>query len=141
MSKTTDRIIFQVYLAQQSLRNRMKKKFTTEKVKVTPAQIMILFLLEQNNSQRMSELSRVLAIDNSTLTGLINRLEKTGFVMRKASKEDRRVYLITMTAKGFKECEKARIAIKQVNDGIKEGFSQDQIDIFKEVLQSIIQRK
>ena len=36
------------------------------------------------------------------ITGLIDRLEKAGLVTRQQSQKDRRVYLVTITARGLK---------------------------------------
>ena len=85
-----DRLIYQVFMAQQKLRIYLKSALLAEGVKVTPTQTGILFLLKRKNGMTMTELSQVLAADNSTMTGLVDRLEKSGFVVREASPTDRR---------------------------------------------------
>lgn len=51
-------------------------------------------------SQR--ELSDVLVVDRSNITGLLDRMEKSGWVQRADHPEDRRVYLVTLTPAGKK---------------------------------------
>ncbi|TRZ48533.1 MarR family transcriptional regulator, partial [bacterium] len=85
-----DRLIYLLFTAQQKLRTYLKKMMTKENVRVTTAQAGILFLLKQKDGRTMSELSQILSIDNSTITGLVDRLEKTGLVRRNASPHDRR---------------------------------------------------
>ena len=47
-------------------------------------------------------LSDVLVVDRSNITGLLDRMEKSGWVQRADHPSDRRVYLVTLTAEGRK---------------------------------------
>ncbi len=49
-------------------------------------------------SQR--ELSDYLVVDRSNITGLLDRMEKSGWVKRTDHPSDRRIYLVTLTAAG-----------------------------------------
>ncbi|MCP4669461.1 MAG: MarR family transcriptional regulator, partial [Deltaproteobacteria bacterium] len=90
------------------------------------------------NGQAMSQLSRRLILDNSTITGLIDRLEKSGFVIRKANLKDRRISLIHITPQGVKEVNKAKTVINRVNEEIKADFSKKEIESFKKILNSFV---
>jgi MarR family transcriptional regulator, organic hydroperoxide resistance regulator len=61
----------------------------------------------------MSELARLLACDNSNVTGLIDRLEERGLVERRAAEHDRRVKLVALTPAGkrLKNGVEARMAV------------------------------
>jgi DNA-binding MarR family transcriptional regulator len=131
---TNDRLIYQVFMAQHRLSTYLKRVLTVRGITVTMTQAGILFLLRQKNGQSMSELSRALFIDNSTITGLVDRLERTGFVRRDASSGDRRMFRIYVTPQGVEESKKAKVVIKEVNGKIKSGFSNDEMEIFKRVL-------
>jgi DNA-binding MarR family transcriptional regulator len=48
----------------------------------------------------MSELARLLACDNSNVTGIIDRLEERGLVERRNAPHDRRVKLVALTPEG-----------------------------------------
>src|ERR1051326_8579747 len=48
------------------------------------------------------ELSRKLIMHRSNITGLVDRLENRGLLRREASKEDRRIYRVLLTAEGRK---------------------------------------
>lgn len=133
--KKDDRLIYLIFTAQQKLRTYIKNALVKENIKVTTAQAGILFLLKQKNGQSMSELSQVLSVDNSTLTGLIDRLERSGFVRRNSNPGDRRALNIDITDTGVKELEKAKVVIRRINDEIKAGFSEQEIESFKKVLQ------
>jgi DNA-binding MarR family transcriptional regulator len=138
--KTDDRLIYQLFLAQQQLRTYTTNALLNEGIKVTLGQAGILFLLQRDDGQTMTELSKALAVKNATLTGLIDRLERSAFVIRKASRNDRRSIRIYITPEGIEECDKAKPVIKRVNEEIKSGFSQEEMEVFKRVLNSVLQK-
>jgi DNA-binding MarR family transcriptional regulator len=138
--QTDDRLIYLVFMAQQKLRTYVKNALAMKGVGITPTQAGILFLLKKKDGQSMTELSQVFSIDNSTITGLIDRLEKSGFVSRNASTSDRRMFRIYITPQGVEEINRAKTVIKRVNEEIKSGFSQKEIEIFKRILNSFLER-
>lgn len=139
MSKD-DRLIYLVFTAQQKLRTYLKNAMAEAGVTITPAQSAILFLLKKKDGQTMSELSSKLTLDNSTLTGLVDRLEREGFVKRNAGTADRRASHVFITGAGSEEIERARVVIRRVNDRIREPFTEGEIEAFKKVLSSFFER-
>lgn len=131
-----DRLIHLVFTAQHRLRTHLKNALDKAGVRITPAQAGILFLLKQHDGQSMSQLSQVLSLDNSTITGLIHRLEKSDFVKRIPSSEDRRISRIHITPQGMEEIGGAEIVVQRVNETIRSGFSPEEINVFKSVLNS-----
>ena len=132
-----NRLIYLLTKAQHRLVNYLKKELLAENIKVTSVQSGILFLLKQR-PHTMTELSRELAIDNSAITGMVDRLERVDFASRERHPSDRRTFLITITAKGLEEINKAKLTIRKVNDQIKEGFSEEEVEIFKRVLNGVL---
>jgi DNA-binding MarR family transcriptional regulator len=139
MSKD-DRLIYLVFTAQQKLRTHLKNAMADAGVSITPAQSAILFLLKRRDGQTMSGLSQELSIDNSTLTGLVDRLERSGFVKRNASTADRRASHVTITNSGNDEIERAKAVIRRVNDRIREDFTDEEVESFKKILKSFFVR-
>jgi len=135
-----DRLIFLVFTAQQKLRNYLKNKLKQGGTTITIAQGGILALLKQNSGLTMTELSHILSIDNSTITGLIDRLEKARLVQRNSSPHDRRVSRIVITPKGIEEVTRSVGIFKRVNEEVKSGFSHDEIEIFKKILGSFFEK-
>lgn len=137
---TDDRLIYLVFTAQQKLKTYLNNTLNSEGVTVTPAQAAILFLLREKDGQSMSELSHVLSMDNSTVTGLVDRLQKSGLVTRRANPDDRRVSLIRITPQGVEEIKKAKPVITRVNEQIKAGLSDQEINTFKGILNSFFEK-
>ena len=131
-----DRLIYLLTRAQHSLMTHLKHELNAKGNTITPAQAGILFLLRKQG-HTMTKLSRILAIDNSATTGLVDRLEKSGLAHRTANPEDRRTYLIRITEKGKAAIDEAYVTIKQVNEEIKSGFSESEIETFKKILNSV----
>ena len=135
-----DRLIYLIFTAQQKLRTYLKKMMVKENVRVTPAQAGILFLLKQKDGRTMSELSQILSIDNSTITGLVDRLERTGLVRRDASPHDRRASHVFVNPEGIEEVDKAKKVIRTVNQEIKNGFSAADLESFNRILKSFFHK-
>src|SRR6185369_7946449 len=73
---------------------------------MTPPQFALLAFLWQQDGQTQVELSEKSQVDRTTVSGLIDRLEKIGMVERNQHPQDRRAYQIRLTPKG-KETERS----------------------------------
>jgi len=138
--RTDDRLIYLVSMAQHTLRTHLHNLFSKEGMKITPPQATLLFLLQERDGRIMSELGQAIGVDNSAITGLVDRLEKAGLVSRKLNPDDRRSLLIYITPGGRKEVKKAEAVIRSVNESIKEGFSAREIDTFNRILRSFFEK-
>jgi DNA-binding MarR family transcriptional regulator len=72
------------------------------------------------------------------MTGLIDRLERSGFVLRKANPKDRRLSHIHITRKGITEATGAKVVIHGVNEAIKMNFPKEEIESFKKILNGFV---
>lgn len=67
---------------------------------VTGPQLAVVKMLEPVGKLSLSELSWKIRARNSTVTGIIDRMEREGLVERRRSEDDRRVIHIQLTKKG-----------------------------------------
>ncbi len=70
---------------------------------LTDSQFQILALLRdkaKNSAMTQTELGNILLVNRSNITGLIDRMEKAGWVKRKPDTKDRRVNKVSLTRKG-----------------------------------------
>ena len=87
---------------EQHLRTLLRQNFS-----ITLPQFDVLSELERaGDPLTMSQLSKELMVSNGNVTGVIDRLEKTGFAKRVRAEHDRRVQYIELTTKGRKEFNK-----------------------------------
>src|SRR4030066_384189 len=131
---TEDRLIFLISKVCQKLIINLQKAFSENGVEVTPIQVILLFFLQKNGGSSLTQISQGLMLENPTVTGLIDRLEKLGYVKRSDHPSDRRVYLVYLTEKGKTVANKALPIVKKLNEQIKEGYSKGEIEDFKKVL-------
>ena len=129
-----DRFIFLISKVCQKLIMNLQKAFSENGIEVTPIQVMLLFYLQKNDGSSLTQISQGLMLENPTVTGLVDRLEKSGHVKRSDHPDDRRVYLVHITEKGKKVANKALPIVKKLNEEIKKGYSTEEIEGFKKVL-------
>ena len=84
----------------------LKKEFTSVCITdVKPAYLGVLFTLWREDGLKVVELGRQAGLEPSTMTGLIDRMEKSGLLYRDADPNDRRVQRVYLTKEG-REVEK-----------------------------------
>ena len=67
---------------------------------LSPVQCHVLHLLQPDRPIPMGRLAATLACDASNVTGLVDRLESRGLIVRRVSDEDRRVKVLVLTPAG-----------------------------------------
>lgn len=73
-----------------------------ERWDLSPSQFNVLNLVRDvSGGMTQVELSRELIMHRSNVTGLVDRLEKRGLVMRREDPTDRRAYRVVITAQGM----------------------------------------
>jgi len=72
---------------------------------LTHVQFFLLIALYEGEGLSVGELARKIAVDKPTMTGLLDRMERDGFVRREKDPEDRRTFRVYLTerAKALKE--------------------------------------
>ena len=71
-----------------------------ERAGVTAPQLACLTVLSRNEAVPAGRLSDQISIDPSTMTGILDRLEKHGLVVRRHDADDRRVWNVRITSAG-----------------------------------------
>ncbi len=74
---------------------------------VTTPQMICLVAIKQENSLTLSQLSKIVSLSPSTLTGILDRLEKKFLIERVRDKQDRRKVHIYITDEGRSVTESA----------------------------------
>lgn len=78
---------------------------------VSYAQFFLLSYLQSEDFLTMSEIARKMGHSTAAATGLVDRLEKLGYVQRLHSDEDRRKVIVRITPQGGRLVEKIRGSI------------------------------
>ena len=104
---------------------------------ITPVQFYVLSALWENDGVKFKDLARSLNMDGSTLTGILDRMERLDFVERRDDPEDRRSLLIFLKEKA-KQIQLEVISLaERLNQKIKEDFSEEEFSSFERVLDKL----
>ena len=93
-----DRIVETAIFLQAESRRLAKEQCA--RAGITPTQLNVLKLLQQIGDLSLSQISGHLAANNSTVTGIIDRMVDADLVVREKDPSDRRVTRIRMTDRG-----------------------------------------
>ena len=67
---------------------------------ITYTQYLVFLVLWEKDCITVSELGEKLMLDNGTLSPLLKKLERAGYIERQRSAEDERVVVLTLTKQG-----------------------------------------
>jgi DNA-binding MarR family transcriptional regulator len=93
---------------------------------------------------KISDLSSKMSLSNSTVSGIVDRLEKQDFVKRIRSKDDRRVVYVEVTSKLKKVGKAKRDRIEKSVQFIISSATPEEMDVIKKgllTLEKVIDRK
>jgi len=127
-----DCLVFLASKTYQRLSQLAKQKLS--KLGITTTQCALLHVLWEQDGLKGIELGERLRIDGATITGMLDRLEQNGIIERRPDSRDRRINLIFVTDKG-KELEvPVKEVLKEVEDAVLSGFTEEETAIFKKMM-------
>ena len=129
-------VCFLLSRAAQSAQKHLRQLL--EPYGITPAQYLIIECLWVSDGMSPKLLGELLRFDSATLTGLIDRLERAGFVARERNPEDRRAIRVCLTKKGTEHKKELRALRWRANEEILREFPQEKRVLFKNALAELI---
>ncbi|HNR88521.1 MAG TPA: MarR family transcriptional regulator [Spirochaetota bacterium] len=87
---------------------------------------------------RLADLGRCAGLEPSTMTGLIDRMERDGLVRREDDRSDRRVQRIVITEKGDALRAAVMEAVTATLRRSFDGIDMNELDVFKKVLRTVL---
>lgn len=115
--------------AQHSVFLKMTEKLSV--FDLTPVQYAVLYCLWENDKKSPKEIAERLKLENSTISGILERMEKKGLIKRMISKEDRRFIQIMLTEKGAVLEKDVLAAVDKVNEEVMSVFSKEECENLK----------
>ncbi len=104
---------------------------------LTTTQFFLLTALYEEEDISIGALAQKVALDKATLTGLIDRLERDGLVMRQVSTEDRRTVRVRITPKAEKLRETLTNLYHDINRRFLSFLTKKEQKIFEQVVAKI----
>jgi DNA-binding MarR family transcriptional regulator len=96
--KLDNQLCFALYTANRKM--TQKYKTLLDPLNLTYPQYLVMLVLLEEDHITVKQLGGKLYLDSGTLTPLLKRMEKAGYVIRQRSEEDERKVFITLTKAG-----------------------------------------
>ncbi|NLY46303.1 MAG: MarR family transcriptional regulator [Tissierella sp.] len=104
---------------------------------ITIPQFQALQILIHNENLTIGELSQKMALACSTITDLIDRMEKTELVIRRRSEKDKRVVIVEVLPKGHDILEKVLKKRRAYLKGMMSEYNLENMDILRHQLETL----
>ncbi|OLO27584.1 hypothetical protein BTR23_19960 [Alkalihalophilus pseudofirmus] len=130
--KLADCVNFLLAKTQQRVHHTFKVNL--KKFSITPVQYGVLNVLWEKDGLNLTEISNALMLDNSTVTGIIDRMISSDLIVRKDDLQDRRKSLLFLTDKGKQLEEPVQDCVLDLNIMVLGNFTPEEVKIFKKML-------
>ena len=105
---------------------------------LTSSQIGVILLLWFERAKTPNEMSRMLSYDTGSMTRMLDRLEKKGFLVRQRSQSDRRVVELALTGQGREAAQQLPALVAAVMTEQLRGFAPEEVATLIGLLQRFI---
>lgn len=116
----------------QVIYRELQKDFTNKGL--TTAQFEVLMKLMQHRKLPMWKIGSLLSVTGGNVTGLIDRLEKKGLVIRERSEKDRRIIMARITSQGDKIFRHVSGGFEQKLRNTLSGLEKNELNEFNVIL-------
>ena len=107
-----------------------------EPLKLTPAQVGILYIIGKEGGLSQHALADLLGMFPSRLVLVLDEMERTGLIERRANATDRRLYALHLTARGSKKWAAVGRVIRQHREALCASLNASE----RETLASLLSR-
>ena len=114
--KLKNQLCFPLYLCSKEIIRRYTPYL--KEIDLTYTQYVVMMYFWEEGSSNLKDLGRTLILDSSTLTPLINKLVKKGFLEKIKQTRDERYVMISLTEKGKELQDKALDIPEKLKDCI-----------------------
>lgn len=98
--KLSNQLCFPLYASGKEITRRYKPLL--DKLDLTYTQYIVLMVLWEKDQISVKEIGEKLYLDSGTLTPLLNKLLKKGYIKKEVEPHDNRELIISLTNKGLK---------------------------------------
>jgi DNA-binding MarR family transcriptional regulator len=127
-------------LREMSLLIKRKGREILNHFPITPPQFTALLWLNEEGDMTIGELSQKMYLACSTMTDLIDRMEKNGVVVRVRDERDRRVVRVRMLERGKAIIEDVMKARREYLAEILSTFSPEDVESIRKRLSMLYER-
>ncbi|MFD0994184.1 MarR family winged helix-turn-helix transcriptional regulator [Tenacibaculum geojense] len=131
-NKTIDHQLRATWQAVAKMYNEQASKHDS-----TMAMAFVLLNIDQENGTPSTALGPLMGMEPTSLSRILKSMEDKGLIIRKKNPEDGRSVLIKLTQFGKDKREVSKGHVYQFNNKVKENLSEQEIETFFKVTQTI----
>ncbi len=113
-------------------------KPSLQKVSITEPQWRVIRVLSDHEELESSVLADKCCISSPSLSGILNRMEKTGYIQRRKSDQDLRCVLVSLSPGGQEIFQQVRPMLDIYYAEISETFSEKKLELLSALLSELI---
>jgi len=121
-----------------NLRRRGKRMLADMEHDLTWEQILVLSELDREDGLQLTVLADRLDREHTTMSRMVDGLEKRNLAVRVAAKDDKRQRLVYLTRFGRKQVEQLQPMVDELIGALFKGVSAKQTEVALECLQTLI---
>ncbi|MBQ9355262.1 MAG: MarR family transcriptional regulator [Clostridia bacterium] len=135
--KLSNQLCFPLYAAARNIINIYTP--VLKKLGITYTQYLVFLVLWEGDKIPVGDICQKLMLDSGTLSPLLKKMQKSGYIERKRSGKDDRVVVISLTKEGKDMMERAKNVPKEVGDCVK--ISPEKAKMLYEILYELLENK
>ena len=135
--KLSNQLCFPLYAAARNIINIYTP--VLKKLGITYTQYLVFLVLWEEDKIPVGDICQKLMLDSGTLSPLLKKMQKSGYIERKRSGKDDRVVVISLTKEGKDMMERAKNVPKEVGDCVK--ISPEKAKMLYEILYELLENK
>ncbi|QSQ26547.1 MarR family transcriptional regulator [Pyxidicoccus parkwayensis] len=102
------------------------------------SQLPVLIALEEKGTLSQKVLAELAHVEQPTMAEMLGRMERDGVIRREPNPEDKRGSLSSLTSQSRARLPEAKEALLQGEDEATAGFTQQEKDLLRELLQRVV---
>lgn len=134
--RLNDLLAFKIHEAVALIRK--KALMILKPYDIAPEQYGIMKLLDEGSTINVSEIANLTDKDKSTITRMVNAIEKKGFIIKETDKSDKRIQRIKLTEFGKKAVDNVSEVISKNIDDINVSVTDEEYEIFMNIFDKIL---
>jgi len=135
MANYNDCIIFLLAKAYQKAHGNFRSRTFT--YGLTPIQYLILEALWEEEGLSAKTIGEKLVLDGATLSGVLDRMEESGWIIKKTDSEDKRFLRVHLTGKSKKSKRSLIKEREQANEEILRDLTLEEKILLKRLLKDV----
>lgn len=104
---------------------------------ISPQQVYVLELLDHNKPHLFSTIQEQLGIDQSALSNMLKRMEKSNLIIKNKDLTDKRVILLKLTQQGYYFREQLRAKYDALNKALDIQINGDELNHLKNIVKNM----